>query len=163
MQFYNKLSRGRHMNLNLANQLLTTLSQKIPALVATIIAVCLASGCTTAPPFKAYEDSDLYDNELVLLDWSRCVAGCVYEIDGKKLPRDALFVTGRYPTEKAKLMPGKHTIRYGWGIYRKVATIDMQAGHLYDVMHKRDTSYGVRHYLWIVDITTGKVVHGDPF
>ena len=149
------------MSTNLVNQVLPALSQKIPTLVVTIIVVFLTSGCggPTAPPYKAYDGSVLYYNELAHLDWSKCRPGCVEAIEGKKLPVDALLVTGRYPTKQANLMPGKHTIRYGFGIHMENATIDMQAGHIYDVMGKK---YSSRRFSWIVDITTGEVVHGDP-
>ena len=144
--------------------------------VGAVLTACLISGCASTP-FKAYDGPDLPEHEAVLLDWSACGVSCDITIDGRALPRHALFVTGRLPIERAWLKPGTHVIEFNGSFgytgdfyirrfvtYQNSATIPMRAGHRYAVIHKRKRGWGMgnfRDYLWIENATTGEIVAGS--
>jgi len=117
-----------------------------PAIVA-MMALAAWGGCAApAPAFKGYAGPDPPDDEVALFHfgWARVGA-----IDGRELDPGA---------RDARLLPGKHTIRYGLYSPDRVDTIDMKAGHGY-VGRYEHVSKG-NNYLWIEDTTTGEVVAG---
>ena len=147
------------------------------ALAALLLASVVTSGCSSTPD-KFYDGPDLPQGEVAVLDWSDCGVSCHVEVDGKAMPRNALFLTGRFPIEKITLRPGRHvidykgTFGYSGAMYTRhfysishSATLDMQPGHHYVIRHERTSGWGVGNvsdFLWIQDQTTGAILEGEP-
>ena len=149
------------------------------ALALAVVVTWLSAGCSSvSPPDKFYDGPDLPDNELVILDWSSCDVFCQVVVDGKGMPRNALFLTGRFPIKKISLRPGVHAIEYhaSFGytgpLYTRQfytisrsAKLDMRAGHHYVIRHQRTAGWGVGNVadaLWLEDKTTGEILEGRP-
>lgn len=134
-------------------------------IVIILLGLGVLPGCGTGPPLKVYTGLDLPDEHLALLDWSACALDCVYAIDGMKLHR--------FPAQQAKLLPGRHAIRYGtwFGVsalygrtsvtYEETAVLDMKAGHIYAIHFEKQQGWvQFSDDLWIEDQKTGEVMHG---
>jgi hypothetical protein len=72
-----------------------------------------------------------------------------------------------------KLHPGVHRIKWistfgvsvmvepaGYATYVTTSKVALEAGHIYELQADRTTGSGYKVYLWIEDITTGRIVDG---
>jgi len=67
--------------------------------------------------------------------------------------------TGSWPQKEARLLPGQHSVSYtGEKVkYEWTATIQLKAGHVYQVKSGSQGAYA-GHIVWIEDTTTGEII-----
>gem|GEM_PF-2634682 len=130
------------------------------------MALLIAVGSKAAVS-EAYQGPEPADDKVAILDWSGWNSPRVSEIDGRAVDG------GGFPQSRARLLPGKHHIRYGgcfgasvlrgprWRCQDESAVVYLRAGRIYRA--KRERVYGHRRdvdYQWIEDTTTGEVIAG---
>jgi hypothetical protein len=118
-----------------------------PGACFAISLIALLSACGPLPPLKAYGGPDQLDANLAVLDWSATGDIYVLAVDGQ----DTVVVGddfGGGEHEQAKMLPGRHNIRYGrcgarrerrvmfWSEFVRpchpiIGDLDVQAGHHY--------------------------------
>lgn len=148
-------------------------------ILALSIVLVLAASCAVLPPYRDYAGPERPDDQIAILKWAVGIvlaSPSVYvsNIDGQQMLRSTGLFDSPVPSNKARLLPGKHIIVYGVGLCKlgckdatPTATIDMKAGHVYLVKGDRwdlsmlifDNYY--RANVWIEDEATGEVLHGS--
>ncbi len=155
--------------------LATVFTARQGLLPLVVVLELLSSGCT----MKAYEGPELPRSEIAVIE-RRYGHGGVLQLMGffLPIPRDRhrtviVKIDGKRPGgTEFHILPGQHTAKvrywrypdvYLWGIpnYRtRDLSIDFtaEAGHEYRIPAERR---GERNWIWVEDITSGKVVAGE--
>jgi hypothetical protein len=130
--------------------------------------VLSATACSSPP--NAYDKPPLPAEQVATLDWVGGVWGgsrspAVGAIDGRPMP-------ARFLGSSTKIAPGRHTIDFGYSVYRgmfaipahgyvqRSLTFDASAGHLYRLRTECTALGSGNCSSWIEDITDNVAVAG---
>jgi hypothetical protein len=132
------------------------------ALVLTLV------GCVGLTPdvYRGYAGEEKPKMEVAIV---RAVSAEMHQIDGKKIQHSDPKKFYR----DAHLLPGEHTIMLtrsfmvsvmivprGRVFAKETFSVDLEAGHVYELHADRTTGPGFQIFLWIKDSTSGRTVAG---
>lgn len=146
-------------------------SSRRRALTLLLVLIFVATGCVRLTPdiYESHSVHDMPDAEIAIV---RGKSASIGAIDGKRIEHSD---PNKY-YETARLLSGSHTVNLrrqfmvsvllvmkGYIEADRSYSLNLEAGHVYELHADRTTGPGFRVYMWIKDATTGKLVAGqDP-
>ena len=130
----------------------------------------VGAGCAGQIPdvYHGYPGEVRPDTELAIV---RGVSAVLVKVDGK--PLNPHPDPNKYYHE-ARLLPGQHTLTlYSYFMVSifivpkgsievtSSFSLDLEAGHVYELHGDRTTGAGFRVFMWIEDASTGEVIAGE--
>jgi hypothetical protein len=130
----------------------------------TTITLHTLCGCASLPDesYKLYPGPEKSVEELAVI---RLGNAYIVRIDNMSASRS--------DWAEVHVLPGHHTIAWesnfmvsvmvnssGWDKRAISMSVDLEAGHIYELKSDRTTGYGYKMYQWLEDLTSGEVVSG---
>jgi hypothetical protein len=114
-------------------------------------------GCSTALPkgtYRGYYGVEPAESELATLDLGTAAQAII----------DDMYLVTSQNYRTVKLIAGMHRIKWvsSYVDFGVTSKINFEAGHTYTFFQDWRAGYGYKgHYMWIEDMTTGKIVYGE--
>lgn len=132
-----------------------------------LILFSILLGCTADASkgvFRGYFGIEPPESRLAILD-----LGAASEVI-----IDDMYYVSQAKHSTVKLLAGVHRIQWastfgvsvmvepaGYASFGIISKVHLEAGHTYRLSADRTTGHGYRVFMWIEDMTTGKIVHGE--